>query len=166
MTTETAGVGEAQFRVPKVTVDAEFLLEGGPWVAGKVFLFPDAGTHGGRERVIDLLRARESFFPATFGGKARLVNKARLLAVRVAEAADAGVDEELVTAFISVPVMIELAGVGADENALGGVLHLETAPGHHRLLDYLNAVGEFVPLEQEAGIVLVATRAITGVRPL
>lgn len=166
MTTETAGVGEAQFRVPKVTVDAEFLLEGGPWIAGTVFLFPDAGTHGGRERVIDLLRARESFFPATFGGKAHLVNKSRLLAVRVSDAADAGVDEELVTAFISVPVTIELVGAAAGDNSLGGVLHLETAPGHHRLLDYLNTVGEFVPLEQEAGIVLVVTRAIAGVRPL
>ncbi len=159
-----AGIGYEEFRVPKTAVRVDVLLDGGRLVSGEVHAASEPGTPLGRERVLDLLQADEHFLPITGAEGARLVNKNRIVAVRVAEPQDAGIDE---VDEIDVHALIEvrLARVPEERSLLRGTVAIAMPPGRTRVLDYLNGVGPFLPLATGEGMLLVARRYVLEVSP-
>jgi hypothetical protein len=139
------GVGEVQYRVPKLPTPVTVVLEGGEQIAGDLYLLPEAGRHGGRERVVDLLTAAEPFLPLITKQGPMMVSKTRIVLLRMADQADLGWDADL-EGFPRVDAEIEMAGVGDGDRHLRASLRLAMPPGQQRLLDYLNAAPPFFPV--------------------
>lgn len=158
--TDRPGVGDEQFRVPKVKVDVDLTLEDGLQVSGAVHLLPLAGVHAGRERVIDLLAAPDPhFLPVAITDRVQLVHKTRIILVGLDSPADAGLltggeAEEEETAE-TVMVEVELAGLPPEMRRVTGLIYLRMPPGQRRVIDYLNQPEPFFPLQTSAGLLLV-----------
>ncbi len=151
------GFSDEQFRVPKLPVDVELVLDGGEALAGSVHVAADAGSHAGRERVLDLLAGPDPFLPLTGAGGARLVLKERIAAVRVGDIVDTGLDESD-PHDLTVRVEVRLAHIPRDRAIVRGRLRITMPPGRTRVLDYVNEVGQFFPLQTDDGFVLLARR--------
>lgn len=156
--TDRPGVGDEQFRVPKVKVDVDLTLEDGLRVRGAVHLLPLAGVHAGRERVIDLLTAPDPhFLPVAITDRVQLVHKTRVILVSLGSPEDAGLlagNEEEETAE-TVMVEVELAGLPSEMRRVTGLIYLRMPPGQRRVIDYLNQPDSFFPLQTGGGLVLV-----------
>jgi hypothetical protein len=160
----TALYGEEQLRVPKIAVSVEIVLDGGRRFVGDLHLATAAGSHLGRERVIDLLDAPEPFLPITVPGSGgHLLAKDRIVMVRVNELHDAGfVDDGLPVT--TTRVEIGLASLPQEQRHLRGTIAIAMPPGKVRLLDYLNEVGAFFPVAlDDTYTVLLARRYMVHV---
>lgn len=158
-----SGYGEEQFRIPKLAIPVELLMEGGHTLRGHLHLLAEAATHTGRERLADLLEGRDAFLPLTGVDGARLVAVNRIVLARFSDPADAGW-EEVDTADPEVRITLSLVGVAPDRQHLAGTILIAMPPGRTRLLDYLNAVGPFFPMRDDDGVMLVARRYVLEVR--
>ncbi|MFN7964323.1 MAG: hypothetical protein U0V87_01360 [Acidobacteriota bacterium] len=158
------GVGEVQYRIPKVPVSIVLSLDGGVPLAGDVYLLPEAGRHDGRERVVDLLTAPEPFLPLKTNEGTVLLSKSRIVLVRTGEIHDAGWNVEDLEGVPEVEAELTLAGQPNGHDRLVGTLRLDMPPGQQRLLDYVNATSMFLPLLLEDGPALVARSFITALR--
>lgn len=155
---ERPGVGDEQFRVPKVQIEVDLTLEDGLRVGGAVHLLPLAGVHVGRERVIDLLAAPDpQFLPVAISDRVQLVHKTRVILVGLESPEDAGLlaaGEEEETAE-TVMVEVELAGLPEEMRRVTGLIYLKMPPGQRRVIDYLNQPEPFFPLQTSGGLILV-----------
>lgn len=162
-----AGIGEVQYRVPKVSVEVSVTLEGGLQVQGNAHVSPASGDHDGRERLIELLLADEPFMPLTSDeGDARLIHKRRIVLIRFASLYDADLSPEETEGALEVPVRVELCGVPADRAIVDGRLLIVMPPGHCRILDVLNVARPFFPLLSDGGVALVGLKHVVSVTPL
>ena len=154
--------GSERFRVPKVAVPVRLLLEGGTLEEGHLHVLPQTAT--GRERVADLLRASDPFLPLTSGDDVVLVHKERLVALVVGSAEEAGLPEAVPGEGRELTVELLLCGLPPRRARLSGVLHLDISREPMRLLDFLNEVGDYVPLVTTEGVCLVSRHYIVSVR--
>jgi hypothetical protein len=158
------GFGDEQFRVPKSAIRVEVLMDGGRLLPGTFHVTPEASLHAGRERVIDLLDAGDPYLPMTGPAGPRLLAKHRIVAVRVADAVDAGLQDQP-DGVVRAKIELTLAHIPEDRARMQGTVSIAMPPGRTRVLDYLNGVGEFLPLETAEGFVLIARRYVLEVRP-
>lgn len=156
--------GQEQFRVPKTPVQVELTLEGGERIAGKVFVLPTGSPHEGREKVIELLEEPQTFMPVQTERESRLVQKRRIVAIRVEGQYDAGLEDPYMAAIPRAAVVIHLVGLPDEVAAIEGTLRLNMPPGQMRVLDYLNHADHFFPLETATGVALVAKRYVRDLR--
>ncbi len=160
------GVGEVQYRIPKVPISIMLVVDGGEHLAGDVHLLPEAGRHDGRERVIDLLLGPDPFLPLTTTAGTVLLSKSRIVLVRTGEIHDAGWNVEDLDGVPEVETELYLAGQPPGSERLMATLRLAMPPGQQRLLDYLNTTAPFLPLLLEDGPALVARSFIRSLRQL
>lgn len=158
--------GQEQFRVPKTPVDVELTSEGGERIQGQVFVLPTGNPHEGRERVIELLEEPQTFMPVQTPVESRLVQKRRIVTIRVEGQYDAGLEDSFLAAFPTAPVEIHLVGLPPDMAVVRGTVRLNMPPGQMRVLDFINHADHFFPVETETGVVLVAKRYIRELRQL
>ena len=76
----------SEFRVEKLRADAVITLANGTSVTGHFFLAQASATHGGRERVGELLNSESGFFPfEDDGGHTVLYNRDHVVVVRLTD---------------------------------------------------------------------------------
>ncbi len=159
------GVGNEEYRIPKVAVPVRLCLDGGHEVEGSLYLLPVAGTHVGRERVVDLLACPDNqFVPLCGPDRVRLIHQTRIVIAWIYEAEDGDTAPvemaapELAGEALEIPVELELAGVPKKARRLSGRIHLVMPPGQQRVIDFLNRSEPFFTLETDDGIALVNKR--------
>jgi hypothetical protein len=158
------GIGEIQYRVPKVPVSVALVLDGGEQLAGDLHVLPEAGRHQGRERVVDLLHVAEPFLPLTTSEGTVLLAKQRIVVLRTGDPLDAGWDLSELQGAPEVEAEVRLAGQPAGNDRLIGTLRLAMPEGQRRLLDYLNVPDPYLPVMLDDGPALVARRYIRSLR--
>lgn len=151
-----------ELRVPKVRKPVELLLDGGASVRGEVYLLPSADRGGRPERVLDLLRSSERFLPLACDDGRRLVNKRRIVSVRVADWVDAGLEQAGGPEEGTSRVMIDLSSVTPDNARVSGRMRWTTRRDRRRLVDHLNDVEQWIAVEDPEGPLLVACRYIVN----
>ncbi|GAB4222780.1 MAG: hypothetical protein Kow0062_21430 [Acidobacteriota bacterium] len=156
--------GDPRFRVPKVAEPVSVMLEGGLEVEGTVHLAPAAGSHLGRERIIDLLLADEPFLPLTGPDGACLVNKRRIVRIAFADPFDAELDEARGEGTHEAAIEIDLCGVPAHAMRLRGTIRYVMPEGHGRIVDYLNQARRFYPVLTGDRVALVSLKHTVAVR--
>lgn len=160
------GVGEEQYRIPKIVVPVRVVLDGGTVVEGSVYLRTVAEAHAGRQKVVDLLTSPEKqFFPVCTEETVRLVHQTRIAVAWIEEPEDAdsgAILDELDLCFdpVFVAVELELAGMPREMARMKGQLRLVMPPGHQRVLDFLNLDEPFFSVETDRGTALVNKRYV------
>ena len=164
---QRAGIGEDEYRVPKVPVEVSVTLEGGLQIRGIAHVSPASGEHDGRERLLDLLLADEPFMPLTGeDGETRLIHKRRIVLIRFTSLFDADLSPEETEGAVEVPVRVELCGVPAYDSRVEGRLLIVMPPGHCRILDVLNVARPFFPLLADGEVSLVGLKHVVSVTQL
>jgi len=164
-TRETPGTGSATWRIPKLPVEVEVLLEGGRTLAGSLHVLPRTGLHEGRERVIDVLASSDPFLPLTTDQGGHLLNKGRIIAVRVPFPADTGLSGDL-EAIPREDTVLTLASLPEEERHWHGVVWIEMPESRRRLLDLLNDDRKFIPLQRREEWYLLSCRHLLDIRIL
>ncbi|MEW5848353.1 MAG: hypothetical protein AB2A00_06040 [Myxococcota bacterium] len=158
---------EPMLRVPKLPVTVEITLEGGLRRRGAIHMLPMLADGRGAERVVDLLESPEPFLPLTDGAAVTLLNKHRMVTVRVESARHVGLQSEtpLPGEETEQPVLLTLATLPARERQVHGSLRVPVLPTGRRLLDHVNQAPAFLPLRLTEGWLLVATRYVVECAP-
>jgi hypothetical protein len=147
-------IGNDRYRVPKVPAEVELVLEGGQRVHGYVHLLPN--TTSGPERVIDVLLHSDAFLPLTSARESILIQKRRIVLVRLVQPTDDGLSSSATTAFPVLTIEVQLSAMPPKDAKLVGRTTLDMPPDQMRLLDFLNNSGPFFPMVTPDGQVLVA----------
>lgn len=148
------------FEVPRQTTRVQVRLLGGYVVEGSLY-YAAQGPGGAPGRLSDRLNdSTERFVPLSMEKGGRLVSKARVLTILIADpAAEVPPACEEHT---SVEVRTRLL----DAVEVRGQLAYTMPPGQERVLDYLNSAPEFIPIRGADGVVLVNREAIVAVENL
>ena len=164
---QRAGISEQEYRVPKVPVAVNVTLEGGLQFDGNAHVATASRQHRGRQRLLDLLLSDEPFMPLTSEqGEGRLINKRRIVMIRLASLYDADLSPEETEGALEVPVRVELCGVPADRAYLDGRLIIVMPPGQCRILDVLNVERPFFPLLADGQVFLLGLKHVVSVLQL
>ena len=147
------------YQIPRRTVAVRLLLDDGRTLDGAMFTSP-TGPNGQPEDVLRHMNdTTEEFVPLLGERESVLVNKARIIWIRLdGEAAD-----EIQNGGISgrsVPVSLTLSG----GDSLAGALSVVMPAERNRVVDFLNASGRFVPLFEDSAVTLVQKAFVASVR--
>jgi len=159
------GAGREIWRVPKVPVEVEVLLEGGRDLRGSLHVLPRTGLHEGRERVIDVLGSSDPFIPLTSEQGGHLLNKGRIVAIRVPFPADTGLSGEI-DGIPREETVLTLASLPPEERYWHGIAWIEMPENRQRLLDLLNDDRKFIPFLRKDSWYLLSCRHILDIRIL
>jgi hypothetical protein len=146
-------------RVPTVRISAEVLCDDGQTISGNIHIPDVASRHTGPMRAEEWLNEPAAFFPLVppGGGRACLLNKAKVVAVSV----PASTDEVAVTEeaeHLDQAVEIECQG-----RRFKGVLRIDMPENLRRVLDYLNRPEPFLTLREADRHYLIRKASITQV---
>jgi hypothetical protein len=146
-------------RVPKRRVAVEVVLPGGAVRRVAVFLAEAAPSHGGPERLSDVLNGSEEFIPAFDEEAQRMTFLARraIALVRVAHEVEADEEDDL-----TIPTEHEVEITLADGGLLRGLVSY-LRPGNARLVDFLNERAPFFRLLERDAATLVSRRHVARV---
>jgi len=137
----------SQFRVEKRRVEAELTLATGATRRGWFFVAGGHPAQAGPERVGDLLTGERGFFPfdtmAPFGPETRLINRAHVVYVKLAEATD----EAQRDAGYDVATKRRVTMVLSSGDRLTGIVPVYCPQGRDRLSDYARSSAAFRYLE-------------------
>jgi hypothetical protein len=149
------------FQVPQREVQVEVLLSGGERLNGTLYA-PQAGPSGGPGRLSDRLNdGEERFLPLVADEGAHLVSKSRVMAIHLPPGEeDLEFEEGDQAKECSVELYLE-GGV-----VLTGSLKYIMPVERLRIIDYLNAAPEFIPLLDNGRVVLVSRRFLVRIRDL
>ncbi len=164
-TRDVPGAGREIWRVPKEKVAVEVLLEGGRTLSGDLFVLPRTGLHEGRERVIDVLGSSDPFLPLATPEGGHLLNKGRIVAIRVPSPTDTGLSGEL-EGIAREETVLTLASLPEGDRHWHGVVWIEMPENRRRLLDLLNDDRKFVPLQRQGAWYLLSCRHLLDIRIL
>lgn len=145
-------------KVPKRQVSVEVVLPGGTTRHVALFLGDNAETHGGPERVSDLLNGRDPFVPALDqdGGGMTFLQRASVAMVRTtAEAEPDGLG-------FTIPIEQDVVITLVDGTRLTGTVAY-LAPDQGRLVDFLNRPEPFFRVLENGGVTLVARAHVARV---
>ena len=147
------------YRVPRREVPVRILLDDGRTLDGTLFT-SETGPGGQPEDVLHHLNdTAEDFVPLLCGRDSFLLNKAGIIWVQLAGDPAREIAGETVAAR-HVPARLSLAG----GISVVGTLAIVMPPERSRVVDYLNAVGRFLPLLGEGTVTLVQRRFVVTVR--
>ena len=147
------------YRIPRREVSVRILLDDGRTLDGTLFT-AETGPGGRPEDVLHYLNETdEGFVPLVCGGDSFLLNKAGIVWVQLTGALAREIAGEAVDAR-HVPARVSLAG----GISVVGTLAIAMPPERSRVVDYLNAVGRFLPLLGEGTVTLVQCRFVVTVR--
>lgn len=124
---------ESEFRIEKKRADAELTLTTGATVKGCFFLWGSSHSHGGPERVGDLLNEQSGFFPFELeNGETALYNRAQIVVVRLPPHAN---EVQLVPGYeVATRRLISLLLSTGDR--IAGTVSVHRPAGRDRLSDY------------------------------
>ena len=145
------------FRVPRREISARVITEGGQEIQGKLFAALE-GQFGEPGLLIDRLNDdTEPFLPVVTDDDTVLVNTQRIVMIRVAADAAAGMSD-----LEGDPVGLRLHLL--DGLALTGHVHIDLPPENRRVLDYLNHLSRFFAVTTPTGICAVNSRHVVSAR--
>jgi len=147
------------YRVPKRELGVRILLDDGRTLDGSLFTSFIGGSDGPEDGLHFLNTNSEDFVPLVCGKDSFLLNKAGIIWVQVAgeEAKEIAASNQ--TGRL-VPVRLTLAG----GLSVVGTLSIVMPPERNRVVDYMNAVGRFVPLFGDGVVTLVQRGFVVSVR--
>ena len=149
------------FQVPQREVQVQVLLEGAEALQGVLYA-PTAGPSGGPGRLSERLNDDgEHFLPLVCADGAHLISKAWILAVRLLPGEEELEFEESDQA-TECSVQMNLKG-GVSMN---GHLKYTMPMEKRRILDYLNAAQQFIPLLENGRAILVNRGFLVSIRDL
>jgi len=144
----------SEFRVEKAKAAAILTLTNGSTVCGCFFLAGSSATHGGPERVADVLNAESGFFPFELSGPqgptTALFHRAHVIAVTIENQREPQVDPGYTVAARRWVTMLLSNG-----SRVMGAVRVYTPPGHERLSDYARAPETFRYLETAGDTLIV-----------
>lgn len=130
----------SDYRFEKRQVGARLALSTGTTRIGHFFVASALTTHGGPERVADLLNDHTGFFPFQHDdGSTGQYNRAHVVYVQL----PAGVAEEELEATYAVSKRRDVTMVLSTGETVGGTVLVTGPPGHERLSDYLRETKPF-----------------------
>jgi hypothetical protein len=146
-------------RVPKRRIHVEIVQPGGAVRRVVVFLAEAAVSHGGPERLSDVLNGREEFVPAhdEEAGVMTFLNRRSVALARVARDAEEEPCEE-----VTIPAEHEVEITLLDGSRLRGLVSY-VRPGNARLVDYLNETLPFFRLLEQDTTALVSRHHVARV---
>lgn len=146
----------SSFQIPRREVEASILLEGGETLTGRLFA-PERGSHGEPGTLEGRLTDEsEPFVPLVRDEGTVLVNAEWILTVTLARDA-ARLDDSAGSERFA--LTLRLAGGSQVE----GTVYAALPAAQSRLLDFLNAAPRFLPVETDAGVVLVNRSFVVSV---
>ncbi len=151
------------YSVPKRKVCIELWSpESGPEPV-RLFLADQAETHGGPERPSDVLNGAEGFQAFEMAdGRIALIPSSSIWLARVSSREEPDVEAEREADETSLRVRVDLE----DGSSIQAEARYSLPEGRARLQDFLNGDARFLPLRDDAGVVLVNKRRIARVTPL
>jgi hypothetical protein len=142
----------SDFRFEKHQVPASLVLSTGATRVGHFFVVSALTTHGGPERVGDLLNAEGGFFPFLHDdGTTGQYNRAHVAYVQL----PTGMAEEELDPGYSVSKRCDVTMVLSTGTTLEGTVLVVGAPGHERLSDYVHGPRRFWYVITSRGTVIV-----------
>jgi len=146
-------------RVPKRRVPVEVVQPGGTVRRVAVFLSEAAPSHGGPERLSDVLNGAEEFVPAfdEEAGVMTFLHRGAVALARVAHEVEGEDDGDL-----TIPTEHEVEITLADGTRVQGLVSY-VRPGNARLVDYLNERAPFFRLLERERTTLVSRRHVARV---
>jgi len=147
------------YRIPRHELDVRILLDDGRTLAGSLFS-AQTGALGGPEHALDFLNTNaEEFVPFISGNDSVLLNKAGIIWVQLT-GEEAGEIAAAHGAGRQVPVRLTLTG----GLSIMGTFSIVMPPERTRVVDYMNAVGRFLPLFGDGVATLVQRGFVVSVR--
>jgi hypothetical protein len=147
------------YKVPRRELDVRILLDDGRTLDGSLFA-SKTDTTGGPEDALHFLNTNsEDFVPLMCGKDSFLLNKAGIIWVQLS---GQGAREIAAAHRIGRPVPVRLSLAGG--LSVVGTLSIVMPPERNRVVDYMNAVGRFVPLFGEGVTTLVQRGFVVSVR--
>jgi hypothetical protein len=149
------------FQVPQRAVQVRVLMEGGEELEGALYA-PTAGPSGGPGRLSDRLNdAEEHFLPLVGAESAFLISKSWITTIRLSPDEEELEFQESDQAIERSVVMTLKGGTN-----LNGRLQYAMPVEKRRILDYLNAAPQFIPLLDDGHVVLVNRRFLVRIQDL
>jgi hypothetical protein len=148
-----------EFRFEKHQVPASLVLSTGAMRHGCFFVVTSL-THGGPERVGDLLNGALGFFPFQHDdGTTAQYNRAQLVMVRL----PVGVAEEELEPGSSVAIRRDVAVTLSTGTIVDGTVLVNGPAGHERLSDYVRASRQFWYVLTAGGTLIVNSSHIVAI---
>ena len=145
----------SEYRVEKRRTQAAVTLSNGVVMHGCFFLASSRPSHGGPERVGDLLNGDNGFFPFEFmaddGLRTAMINRAQVVEIRLLE----GEDEPRTDPGYAVATEREVCILLSIGRQVKGRVRVQLPTGHDRLSDYSRAPQAFRYVETEDGTLIV-----------
>ena len=141
-----------ELRIPKRAVQVEITRPDGASVRAEVYLAEFASTHVGGERLSEMLNAGH-FLPARdlATGKVNFLACRNVVVARVARE----IEEDDDAAAHTIPTEHEVRIILLGGQTLTGLLTYVLPPERARLIDFLNACPQFIPLLEADHLALV-----------
>jgi len=148
----------SEFRFEKQRISATLTLAPGTSVNGSFFVALQTSTHGGTERIGDLLNAQSGFFPFELrDGTTVLYNRIHLVAV----ALEPGVTEAERDPGYDVATHRHVGMLLSTGMRVKGKVAVYAAPGRDRLSDYARAPQMFLyVITQKNTLIINATHIV------
>jgi hypothetical protein len=138
------------FQVPQREVQVQVILEGGQELEGTLYA-PTAGPSGGPGSLSDRLNDdREQFLPLVGAESACLVSKSWIVAIRLSQGEEKLEFQESDQAKECSVILTMKGGL-----KLSGRLQYTMPVEKRRILDYLNAAPQFIPLLENGRVALI-----------
>jgi len=142
----------SEFRFEKHQVEASLVLSTSTVRIGHFFVAASLTTHGGPERIGDVLNEGDGFVPFQHDdGTTGQYNRAHLVLVRL----PAGMAEEELEPGYPVALRREVTMLLSTGASIEGTVLVTASPGHERLSDYVRNSESFWYLVTTEGTVLV-----------
>jgi hypothetical protein len=148
----------SEFRFEKHQVAASLILSTGAMRHGCFFVVTSV-THGGPERVGDLLNGALGFFPFQHDdGSTAQYNRLQLVMVRL----PVGVAEEELEPGYSIAIRREVSMTLSTGTVVSGTVLVNGAAGHERLSDYVRESKQFWYVLTSGGTLIVNSSHIVA----
>jgi len=142
----------SQFRIEKRQTAARLVLTTGTIRVGHVFVVSSLTTHGGPERVSDLLNDEAGFFPFQHDdGTTGQYNRDHVVLVKL----PAGMSEEELEPGYDVAIRRDVTMTLSTGTQIDGTVLVNAPPGRDRLSDYVRNTQRFWYMVTPEGTLLV-----------
>lgn len=144
----------SDYRVEKTKAAAILTLSNGSVVCGCFFTAGSSPTHGGPERVADLLNGEQGFFPFEVSGPhgplTALYHRSHVVTVTIENQREPQVDPGY-----NVARRLWVSMLLSNGTSVSGAVRVYSPPGHERLSDYARATETFRYLETATDTMIV-----------
>lgn len=156
----------SEFRVEKRRAEAALTLTTGATVRGCFFLAGERASHGGPERIADLLNVETGFFPFELTGASRpytvLFNRAQVIVVTLLEST---VEAQLDPGY-SVATEREVHVLLSNGERIEGRVRVYRPTGRDRLSDYARVPDMFRYIETDDATLVINSAHIVELREI